>query len=534
MTTPSNPQRPLVERAGWAVFWNVAFFPLKLLIPLLATIVIVRQLRADGFAVYALALALLDSLGLWSDFGIERTLPRFLPEIELRHGRRGILRFLSAIGLIKGGILLVLVGALAVAPQYWIDQFALGPDGGWILLIICALLFLGAISDISIQLLYTHFRQRATNSLDVMVAIVRPTLMAGFVLLGWGALGALLALLITTVLAVAISVWLAVRMVMRLSDEPHPNPDVVKTPSKKPLKERVTRFAGLNYLINWSVYLYDLDFVVLLMPILIIDDAEAKVQTAAIALAYKFTKEFLRALVVPLTGIQIPLFSRLYAENRIDGLRTAYATITKVLILLLLPSAVGLMLTGRNLLQIMVGQVGGDAVFNPDSAAMIVTSTVILAFGLFGEAMISVALNVLMVYEDYRAVISARLVSLISIPLLIVLIPLYGAVGGAIAISVAALGSRLAALGISLRKAGLTFPTQFFMRVGVASAVMGIALAPFLIYLPPNIPVTLIMVLLGVAVFYVVFKLVGGMDQSDKDRFLSLRLPFVKQVLRFL
>ena len=36
------------------------------------------------------------------------------------------------------------------------------------------------------------------------------------------------------------------------------------------------------------------------------------------------------------------LFARLYAEGRIEGLRTAYATITKVLILGLLPAAVGM------------------------------------------------------------------------------------------------------------------------------------------------------------------------------------------------
>src|SRR6266508_3775567 len=85
LTGSSKQQRPLVERAGWAVFWNVAFFPLKILLPVLSGIVLVRLLRVEGFALLAVTLALLDTLGLFSDLGIERTLPRFYPEVEMRY-----------------------------------------------------------------------------------------------------------------------------------------------------------------------------------------------------------------------------------------------------------------------------------------------------------------------------------------------------------------------------------------------------------------------------------------------------------------
>jgi O-antigen/teichoic acid export membrane protein len=237
---------------------------------------------------------------------------------------------------------------------------------------------------------------------------------------------------------------------------------------------------------------------------------------------------------VPLTGVQTPLFARLYAEGRIEGLRTAYATITKVLILGLLPAAVGLIVTSRNLLQVLYGQRGGDAVYNPQSSTTIVACTAILTVGLFGESLISVALNVLMVYEEYRAVILARLVSLVSIPLLVLLVPEYGAVGGAIAAAIAGLGSRSVAFGYGLVKLHLPFPSQFFVRVGTASCAMGIVLLPFLAYLPPTLIVTVVMIGVGIVTFYAAFKFLGGMDQDDKDRFISLRIPFVRQALRFL
>ena len=272
----------------------------------------------------------------------------------------------------------------------------------------------------------------------------------------------------------------------------------------------------------------------LAMTLLLLDPAIEKVEIAVVSLAYKFTKEFLRALVVPLTGVQTPLFARLYAEGRIDGLKTAYATITKVLILGLLPAGVGLIVLGRNALEVLYGQKGGDAVLNPLTESNVVACTAILAIGLFGEAMIGVALNVLIVYEEYRAVIITRLVSLVSIPLLVVLVPAYGAVGGAIAAAVAALGSRSVALAYGIVRLGLPFPGKFFVRVGIASCAMGIVLLPFLAYLPANLIVTVLMVVVGMAVFYGIFKFLGGMDQEDKDRFISLRIPFVKQALRFL
>src|SRR6476469_9064617 len=158
MATQSTSKRntqPLVERAGRAVFWNAAFFPLKALIGFASSIVLVRLLRTEGFSYYNVTMALLATLGLFSDLGIERTLPRFYPEVEMTMGRRGVVFLLSRVSLVKGAVLVLLVVALAVAPGYWLSLLHLGPDGRWLLVLIGVLLILGAASDVSIQLLYT-------------------------------------------------------------------------------------------------------------------------------------------------------------------------------------------------------------------------------------------------------------------------------------------------------------------------------------------------------------------------------------------
>lgn len=525
--------KPLVERAGGAVFWNTAFFPLKLLISLVSGIVVVRLLRTEGFGLYITATALLNTLGLFSDLGIERALPRFYPEVEMRYGQRGIARLFAWVIAVKGIILLVLVSALLLFPDFWINLFDLGASGWWLLLIVCALLVLGAASDVSIQFLYAHFKQKMTNLLNVLTAIVGPVLTALFVYLGWGAIGAMSALLITTILSVMITLVLAWRLFKSIPPVSRQNALKVKLPSNRPLRERLFSFAGLNYLINWSVYLYDRDFIVFVLGFLLADE-KSRVEIAVVGLAYKLTKEFLRALVAPLNGVQTPLFARLYAEHRMDGLKTAYATITKFLILTLVPAGIGLILVARNVLDILYVQVGPDAVLTAVKLPVAIACTILLAVGLFGEAAISVALNVLMVFENYRAVLVARLFALVGIPLMLLLVPEHGAVGAAAAAAIAGLLSRSAALIYGVMRHGLPFPAAFFVRVMTASLAMGFALLPLLALFPPEPPITAFMIGLGALVFWGAFKLLGGMDLADKERFRSLNIPFANVALRFL
>jgi O-antigen/teichoic acid export membrane protein len=534
---------PLIERAGWAVYWNAAFFPLKAIIGFASSIVIVRLLRIQGYASYSVAMALLTTLGLLADLGIERTLPRFYPEVEMRSGRRGIVRLLFWVSIIKAGVLVVLLGLLMGAPDFVLSLtgYDLGADKQVLLLFISALLVLGAASDVSIQLLYTHFRQKVTNGLDILAAVVNPSLRAIFVLVGWGVVGAMASLLITTVLSVAISLFLAVRLIRAIPNEPHPDPAQVKRPSTRALRQRLVSYAALNYFTNWSVYLYDLPFVVLAIGLLVVSPGQQAVDIAVVTLAYNFTRQFLRALVVPLTGVQTPLFARLYAQGRIEGLKTTYATLTKFLILALLPAAVGLVMISRNLLVVFYGQqapteglTSRTGVLTEATLPDAVACTAILAVGLFGEALISVALNVLMVYEEYRAVITARLFALVSIPLLVLLVPRLGVAGAALAVASAGLGSRAVALAYGLRRLGLPFPGRFFVRVGIAAIVMGLALLPLLALFAPSLVVTLVMFAVGGVVFLGAFKLLGGIDAEDKERFRSLRLPGVNLALRFL
>jgi hypothetical protein len=200
----------------------------------------------------------------------------------------------------------------------------------------------------------------------------------------------------------------------------------------------------------------------------------------------------------------------------------------------------------RNLLVLLYLQPGKTNVLPPEPLAPTVAACAILTIGLFGESMISIALNVLMVYEDYQAVLIARAFALLSIPLLVVLEPSLGVVGVAAAVAIAALSSRFVALVFGLRRLGLHFPLAFLGRVALATLPILVVIGPLALLLPdapPKIPslewvglafANGVLVLAAIFLFWLVFRRLGGLLAEDKQRFAGMRLPGIKLLLRYM
>lgn len=522
---PAEDAAPLARRTSMALFWNTFFFPVKTVIAIAVSIIVVRWLNIGGYALLALATSVLSTIGLYSDLGIERSLSKFIPEIELTYGRRGVKRFVLGVAGLKLGLLVLLVAALNLFEGYFSDLFRFGEEGWLLIPIISALLILGCISDITIQVLFSYFKQKITNLLDILAAVVNPFFTVLFVLLGWGAVGVLLALLITTVLSVIVSTVQAVRAARQAADRGRE----FGRADAQGLARRVFSYSGLVYFLNISVYFYDLPFVVFVLTFY--RDLAA---VALITLSYKFAKQFLRALVVPLTGVQTPLFARTYAEGRREAMKTAYNVLTKFLTFTLVPAGVGLAIMSGDLLQLLYMKDQPGAVLSQDTLATAVLACIILIALLFGESLISVALGVLLVYERNLAVIFSRLVALMAVPLLFVLVPALGIVGAALAMGLAPLLSRFVSLAFAWRELDLSFPLGFLVRVAGSTAAFAVVLVPLVWVLPTTYLTALALILLAVLIFYVSFKLQGGFDSSDKERVLAIGVPFGKAVVRFL
>jgi O-antigen/teichoic acid export membrane protein len=258
---------------------------------------------------------------------------------------------------------------------------------------------------------------------------------------------------------------------------------------------------------------------------------------ALLAFAYTFAKSYLGYAFLPFGGLLTPLFTRIRARNDQAALQETYGGMTRMFALLLIPAGVGLAILTRQLLVLLYPRY-------VDTATVIY---ILIAFT-FVESLISIPHNVLMVYERYWPVLLSRLLALIGIPLLIVLVLLFPSsilISAAIAVGVARVLPRVMTLLAIQRDMQLYFPTRFVGRVMAATVAMSLPLVPLTRWLSqigaPNVlskGIALVCLLafagLGGLIYLVVLRLLGGLDEQERKRILSLKLPFKTTLAKLL
>src|SRR5581483_1897600 len=438
----------LGHRVSTAMIWNSALFPVKFLIALGSGMVLVRVLNKHDYAQYSLILFTAALIGTWVDLGMERSVSRFTPEIEANAGRKGLEKFFASIFGIKLLVMLPVLAAFALLPNFFVRVLALGDDGEILLAGIAALVLLGAIADVFIQFLYTHFKQIATNLLDIVASLVQPLLVVSFAVAGTGVVGVVIAMVLSSVLLDGLAAWRARTVVtqipLREGTMPHR------------LWARFANVSALNFLMTATASLADPSFAALVLT-----GSKQLTAVAVLAVGYRFVQYFLRFLVAPLTGIQTPLFARLYSEKRMNEVREAYATLTKFFVFTLVPCGVAMILLAPRLIPFLFTE-------TYDTSA---TVAIVLVIFLFGETITSLPQTMLIVFEESRAVLWSRVISILSVPLLLLLVPPLGAIGAALSIGVPRFLSRVFATGYTVRHYAIHFPFAFSARVLAASVV---------------------------------------------------------------
>ncbi|HEX2916629.1 MAG TPA: oligosaccharide flippase family protein [Chloroflexia bacterium] len=584
----SNQKQPdknsLGRRAGWALIWNIAFLPLKAGLSLFVALVIVKLFPRDRYVVLATITAIQSTLGLFVDLGIERALPRFVGQIEKQLGRGALRRFIVTVTIVKLAVLAVLISLMALLSDSFIRWFNLSDNGPLYLSMVAVLLVLGALYDICTNVLYSFFKQKVTNLLDIVVTVLNPLLTLALIIWPFHleVYGVILALLITTVISVVIAGWqafLAGREAAEIAqrerelsqvnslkaastsldsqpvaehgslpgeDATDPSEEAQAHPvrSGQPLEKapaeatsrseslwrRFTKYAALMYFFNISAWFYDASF-----AILVFQFYREFLTVALVRLIYSFIKQLLKTLLAPFAGVQTPLFSSIHAEGNHAQLQAAYNSLSKLQAFILVPSAIGAIVVARNLTELMFLRTSQDAVLTRTDLNLAVWATVLTILFTFTEAIISIPMTVLQVYEHYRLVVLSRVLPLLVGPLLVMAAFLHWNVIVAVCLMGSmAVGSRIFALVALQRVLHLSYPLKFFWKVSRASLAFGVPLLAVIFFLPASWPVTFVVAGLGVVIFVAVFRKLGGFDPEDKNRLLSLKLPFRKYIIKWL
>lgn len=499
----------LTQRVAQAITWNTLLLPFKFALVLGSGMVLVRVLNKADYSIYTLVLGTAALLGTWIDLGMERSVARFAPEIEAHAGRGGLIYFFNRVFALKFALLVPIIVALALAPEFFIRALALDKGGSGTILLwaIVGLLLLGMIADVFIQFLYTHFRQVATNLLDLIGALVQPLVVMALALAGTGVVGLVAGMLASSLLLDLLAGWQARRawkqVPLRESGWP------------RQLWKRFFYVSGLNFLTTATASLTEPGF-----ANLVLTGSRQLTEVAIMTIGYRYVIYFLRYLLAPLTGIQTPLFARLVAEQRLEALREAYAALTKFLIFTLVPSGLVLILLAPRLIPFL---------FTTGYAASVPVAAVLVVL-LFAETIVGIPLTILIVSEAMRAVIASRLVAVLSVPLLLLLAPAYGAPGAAVAIGAPRFLARLVNTAQVARRYRTRFPFAFLWRVLAASTP---AAVPLILAREADWIWLLAATIGFVLLFAPLFKLVGGFDAQEKQWLSQIQVPFKQQLLNW-
>ncbi|NJP05194.1 MAG: polysaccharide biosynthesis protein [Chloroflexaceae bacterium] len=543
--TSSNRSSRLGQQVAHAAMWNTLLAPLKTVTELFANLVILNTLTLPQVGLLRVVTSAAATLGVWGDLGIDRALPRFIPELEQDHGRAAVGRFMLLIYVVKIALLLVLsvvtlfladafIAYLLESVQNLSDRIDLLARhevqqeiqnlASWLIFTVLILVALGSFFDGLMAFLISYFRQRAWNLIGMVGDVLQPTTAAFLVLSGYGVAGVLVALVITPLVSVALAGWQVLRSLRRV-DTPVFADQPVSTALPPRLWRRFGVYTAISHVMNLSDYIISWQFAILLFNDLALA-AIYSVGTAMVRMA-------LGLLYRPLVGVQVPLFTRVRGGDA--NLPQTFAAIGRLLALILLPGGVGLMLLAREIILIQYPQF-------VDAALMVV----LLTPALFLETFLSSSQIILQVYERYRLLLFSRAATLLVLPLMLWAVPTYGLVGAALSVGGGRVVVGLLAAVLAWRTFDLAYSWAFFGRVGLAALVMGLVvwlLKPWFGLSTIGSEVTerllaviplLVLIAVSIVVFGVTLRLLGGLEPGDREWIRESRLPLRHWMTRFL
>lgn len=535
----------LAHQVSRAVVWNTLFVPLRLVAEVLATLLKLTLLAPASYGLLTLIGAANNAFGTWIDLGTGRALPKYIPETLQAGGIQAMRRLMLAVFGIQIGLLALVGLGFMIFHDAYLDDLRgrivreinlstqadllafVNQYGSLIIGAVLMILLTGILYDVLMAYLSSFFQQRAWNSVALVAGILPPLLTAAAILLGWDVGGVLAAMVCAPTIATLLLIWQANRhyRLQVTSGELRDTSDI--QPGKATwLPPGFVRYCGVSFLMTATDFLASVDFVVFFVPTL--------VGSAIIKAGVSIVRMLLGYLYTPMVGVQVPLFTRVRAGEG-GTLNGAYQSIVRLQVLLLVPGGVGLILLAHPIFAVLFPRY-------TDAAPLVW----VLVPCLFLECLLTTAHNVLIVYEHLRIIVISRVLTLVSVPLVLVLTPMLGPVGAALAFGLARVvaGAWVTANGVRLLE--LRWPWRFTLRVLLASAAMAVLVVLLLPFLPVvplaagiterlmALPLLLAAAAAGGAAFVAALRLTGGLDPQDREQLTRTRVPGKKWLLKIL
>ena len=268
----------------------------------------------------------------FSGLGLATTLPKFLPELQVKGGGQGVKSFVGRIGAVRFAALLAFLMPLAVYAEPVAERLALGANGATYLRALTLLLLGRTALDLSYRGLEACFLQVRVNILTLLHSALDVCLVGTALAIGWSMGGVIWALGASAAGVALVGASTLRTRVREIDRKP------ASAPRSRILPTRIWRFAGLTYGRDLGLYFATPAFA---GPVLAAALGSPE-PVALFATGFFVTSSTVTLLVSGFRGVFRPLFARIRAGGDEAQLRRAFDPVTKSQILAVVPAGAGL------------------------------------------------------------------------------------------------------------------------------------------------------------------------------------------------
>ncbi len=506
-------QPGLLHQVSRSVFWNTALLPVVTAAGVLLSILIRRTFGLES-GLYDVVLGIANSILFYSGLGLAGSLPKFLPELQVRGGRRAAARFTLRLAGVRIGIVLpivVMLNAFAEPLAMWLN---LGPDGTIYLRWVSALLVARAMLDFLYRALDSFLQQLSVNLLSLLNGLLDVCLAALVIAMGFRIGGVIAALGVSAMLTAIVAVVVVNKQLLTVAEEPDERLEL--TPSFS----RIWKLSSVTYLRDLSLYFATPAFA---SPVLV-SMLGGPEPVALFATGFFVASSTVTLVVSGFRGVYRPAFARVLAAGEHAQLQRAFDLMNKVQVLIVVPAGFGLWVMVADYLPLLYGQ--------PFTAAVPVARVLVAL--LFAETALAVAVLVLWVDERYRPVLVAQSAMIVGAPLFVWAAGRFGLVPAALVLGGSRLAVSLIGYAGARRAYHVGFPWAFAARVTLVSLVMALILSAIRQVWSTSVIEAAVLTTLGVVVVLVGLRVLQVMGPNELEVLQRTSMPGKHLLVRWL
>lgn len=455
MMARTSPPSGLLHDVSRSVFWNTALLPVVTAVGLLLSILIRRSFGLES-GIYDVILGIANSILFYSGLGLAGSLLKFIPELEVRAGRREAGRLIWFFVLVR----MVVIAAILIPINIWAAPLAhtmnLGTNGPSYLRLVSILLIGRAALDVLYRALDSLLQQLTVNLLSLVNGIIDLCLVATVIAMGLHIAAVVGAVAASALVTAIIATILVVKLVAA------PSSRGSNAPAELPARSRIWKMSAFTYIRDLSLYFVTPAFA---SPVLLSVMGRPE-PVALFATSYFVAASTVTLVVSGFRGIYRPAFARVLAAGEREQLVRTFDLMNKVQVLAVVPAGFGLLVMVADYLPLLYGW---------EFAAAVPLARALVAL-LFAETVLALGIVLLWTDERYRPALAAQSLTVVSAPLFVWTAGRFGLIAAGCVLGGARVVSAAVAYVAARRAYGVRFPWEFAGRVTLVSAIMAATL----------------------------------------------------------